>query len=150
MVFVYMKNPFQQLDSLETNSTLPVTSYKLIWLPKSYLQRLFLAEDWRRLSLPPQPQSCPLGRVQSTTGFTPSHPKEPLVCVSHRPSPDEGPETISRWGPPQTWSRMAQPSWTQGTSDCCVCLGEKKSSKATRQVAHFPSHAEERSGGSLC
>lgn len=78
----------------------------------------------------------------------PPRPKEPLVCISHCPSPDKGPETISRWGPPQTWSGMAQPSWTQGASDCCICLGEKKSSKATRQVAQFPSHIEERSGGS--
>lgn len=142
------KKTFQQLDSLETNPTYPVTRYKLIWLPKPYLERHFLAGGWRHLSLSPQPGSCLLGRVQSATGFTPSSPKELLVRISCCPSPNEGPETISRWDPPQAWSPMAHPGWTWGASGGCICLEEKKSSKGTRQLAHFPSHTKERTGGS--
>lgn len=148
MGFVCMKSPFQQLDSLETNSTYRVMRYKLIWLPKPYLDRLFLAVGWRHLSLP-QLRSHLLGRIQSTTGFTSSHPKELLVHVSYHPYPNEEPETISRQGLPRAWSRMAHPGWTHA-SGCCICLGEKKCLKGTRQVAHFPSHTKKRSSGSPC
>lgn len=149
MVFICMKSPFQQLDLLETNSTYPVMRYKLIWLRTPYLET-FLGRRLKTPLLTPTALVPPAEKGTEAAGFTPTCPKELLVRVSRHPSPNEGPETISRWGLPWAWSCMVHPSWTQGTSGCCVCLGEKKSSKGTRQVTHFPSHTEERSGGSPC
>ena len=135
--FVCIKNPFQQLDSLETDSTLWGTSWSDY---QRFIYRLFLAGGWRHRSSSPQPWSCPVG----TAGFTPSHPKELLARIH--------PQTKDQRSFPHGALREHGPT-SQLDSRCFRLLhflGKKKSSKGTRQVALFPSYTKERSGGSPC
>jgi len=90
------KKPFSTAGF--TGNRFHIMRYKLIWLPKIYLQA-FLGRRLKTPLLIPTALVLPGGNRRF-------HPITPKGAAGTHPSPNEGPKVIPTWGPPWAWSHI--------------------------------------------